>query len=146
MFRPLCIVVTALVLAAITSMVPFSADNDIPLPISWTTPTIMTFGIIAVDIMVKEGKIPRRFQERLHEVLASILISVGLLAFIGDTTLAVAIAVFLSCLTAMRIFAEVWLLTTTADRFFEGLGWRRVDRSSAPAGMSPSRTRAVRCS
>lgn len=34
-----------------------------------------------------------------------------------------------------RGVAEVWLLTTTADRFFERLGWRRVERSSAPAGI-----------
>lgn len=34
-----------------------------------------------------------------------------------------------------RDVAEVWLLTTTADRFFEKLGWRRVERSSAPAGI-----------
>jgi amino-acid N-acetyltransferase len=34
-----------------------------------------------------------------------------------------------------RGVAEVWLLTTTADRFFERLGWRRVERASAPAGI-----------
>lgn len=31
--------------------------------------------------------------------------------------------------------AEVWLLTTTADRFFERLGWRRAERATAPAGI-----------
>lgn len=34
-----------------------------------------------------------------------------------------------------RGVAEVWLLTTTADRFFERLGWRRVERAVAPAGI-----------
>ena len=34
-----------------------------------------------------------------------------------------------------RGVAEVWLLTTTADRFFERLGWRRAARDSAPAGI-----------
>ena len=34
-----------------------------------------------------------------------------------------------------RGVAEVWLLTTTADRFFERLGWRRVERAAAPAGI-----------
>lgn len=34
-----------------------------------------------------------------------------------------------------RGVAEVWLLTTTADRFFERLGWRRAERSSAPEGI-----------
>lgn len=34
-----------------------------------------------------------------------------------------------------RGVAGVWLLTTTADRFFERLGWRRVERESAPAGI-----------
>jgi amino-acid N-acetyltransferase len=34
-----------------------------------------------------------------------------------------------------RGVAELWLLTTTADRFFERRGWRRVERASAPAGI-----------
>lgn len=34
-----------------------------------------------------------------------------------------------------RGVAEVWLLTTTADRFFERLGWRRVERATAPDGI-----------
>lgn len=34
-----------------------------------------------------------------------------------------------------RGVVEVWLLTTTADRFFERLGWRRVERATAPAGI-----------
>lgn len=34
-----------------------------------------------------------------------------------------------------RGVSEVWLLTTTAERFFERLGWRRAERASAPAGI-----------
>lgn len=38
-------------------------------------------------------------------------------------------------LAGERGVSEVWLLTTTADRFFEGLGWQRAERESAPAGI-----------
>jgi amino-acid N-acetyltransferase len=38
-------------------------------------------------------------------------------------------------LARARGVVEVWLLTTTADRFFERLGWRRVERASAPVGI-----------
>lgn len=44
-----------------------------------------------------------------------------------------------------RGVTEVWLLTTTADRFFDGLGWRRVERASAPAGIRATAEFASLC-
>jgi amino-acid N-acetyltransferase len=40
---------------------------------------------------------------------------------------------------------SVYLLTTTAERFFERLGFRRVDRDSAPAAIRATREFANLC-
>ena len=40
---------------------------------------------------------------------------------------------------------SVYLLTTTAERFFERLGFRRVDRDSAPATIRATREFASLC-
>lgn len=44
-----------------------------------------------------------------------------------------------------RGVSQVWLLTTTAERFFERLGWRRVARDSAPAGIRATAEFATIC-
>lgn len=40
---------------------------------------------------------------------------------------------------------RLWLLTTTAERFFAGLGWQAVDRAEAPPAIAASREFAALC-
>lgn len=40
---------------------------------------------------------------------------------------------------------RLWLLTTDADAFFARLGWRRVERSAAPAPIATSRQFSELC-
>ena len=40
---------------------------------------------------------------------------------------------------------HLWLLTTSASRFFEGLGWRSMERAAAPPQIAASRQFAGIC-
>ena len=44
-----------------------------------------------------------------------------------------------------RGVAEIYLLTNTAERFFEGKGYRRVPRESAPAAIRDTQEFAALC-